>query len=268
MMNKIKYIWRTQHFNTEFTLELQKLSEIVFSKLKSCEENMTLRKKNFLLENDCNTEFQILLFDFLFEEEELYSNYDEIFEQKKLDMKSNFTNNKKYLFNCFIKNYKNIFLDIYNNRKKIDCLKKLRWYILFDDENFSEENYFTNSILFKESDDIYMKNAYNNNLNDSFDEKQKEIIYNKFIAKDESLLINNDINEKKEFIMSEKIIDILLNEESNPILYLIKLIILSIIIFCKQTMCHLNVVYDEKKCENIIKEYTKRLNTLIINVKI
>ena len=263
MMNKIKYIWRTQHFNTEFTLELQKLSEIVFSKLKSCEENMTLRKKNFLLENDCNTEFQILLFDFLFEEEELYSNYDEIFEQKKLDMKSNFTNNKKYLFNPFIKNYKNIFLDIYNNRKKIDCLKKLRWYILFDNENFSEENYFANSMLFKESDDLYMKNDYNNNLNDSFDEKQKEIIYNKFIAKDESLLINNDINEKKEFIMSEKVIDILLNEETNPLLYLIKLIFLSIIIFCKETMCHLNVIYDEKKSENIIKEYTKRFNNFI-----
>ena len=264
MMNKIKYIWRTQHFNTEFTLELQKLSEIVFSKLKSCEENMTLRKKNFLLENDCNTEFQTLLFDFLFEEEEIYSNYEDIFEQKKFDMKTNFSNNKKYLFNSFIKNYKNIFLDIYNKRTKIDCLKKLRWYILFDNENLSEKNYLTNSILFNDNDDIFMDNIYNNNnLNDSFDEKQKEILYNKFIKKDESLLINNDFDEKKEFIISEKIIDILLNEESNPILFLIKLIFLSIIIFCKETMCHLNVIYEKNKSEKIIKEYTKRFNNFI-----
>ena len=248
MMNKIKYIWRTQHINTEFTLELQKLSEIVFSKLKSCEENMTLRKKNFLLENDCNTEFQVLLFDFLFEEEEIYSNYEEIFEQKKFDMKTKISNNKKYLFNSFIKIYKNIFLDIYNNRQKIECLKKLRWYILFDSENFSEENYFTNSILFNDNDDIFMKNIYNNNnLNDSFDEKQKEILYNKFIKKDESLLINNDFDEKKEFIISEKIIEIFL----------------SLIIFCKETMCHLNVIYDEKKSENLIKEYIKRFNNFI-----
>jgi hypothetical protein len=46
LMNKTKTLWRMNHFNnTDITLDIQNLSKDVFSKLKSCEENMTLRKK-------------------------------------------------------------------------------------------------------------------------------------------------------------------------------------------------------------------------------
>ena len=83
-MNKVKNIWRMNHFHdVELTLDIQNLSKDIFSKLKSCEENMTLRKKNLILESEINTEFQILLLDYLYEEQEIYSFYDEIRNKKQ-----------------------------------------------------------------------------------------------------------------------------------------------------------------------------------------
>ena len=256
LMNKVKNIWRMNHFNTELTLEFQYLSKDIFAKLKSSQENISLRKKNYLLENEFNTEFQIILFDFLFEEKEIYDKYDEILERKNYDIKID--ENKKFLFNSFIKNYKNYFIDIYNDKRKIKRLKKLRWYILFDQDNLIE-NSLSNSILFNENT--------SNNLNDSFNEKEKEVLYNKFISKDETLEIKTDIKENQEIIISEKIIDNLLSNEENPILYLIKLISLTLIIFCKESMCYLNSTYDEKNNGQIIKEYIKRFNNYIQAIK-
>ena len=128
LMNKVKNVWRMHHFNTELTLEFQNLSKEIFDKLKSSKENIALRKKNYLLENELNTEFQILLFDFLYEEKEMYDKYGEIFEQKNYGI--NIGENKKSLFDSFIKNYKKYFIEIYNDERKIKRLKKLRWYIL------------------------------------------------------------------------------------------------------------------------------------------
>ena len=258
LMNKVKNVWRMNHFNTELTLEFQNLSKELFDKLKSSKENIALRKKNYLIENEFNTEFQILLFDSLYEEKEIYDKYDEIFEQKNYEI--NIGEDKKFLFGSFIKNYKNYFIDIYNNERKIKRLKKLRWYILFDEDNLTE-NFLSlsNTILF--SSNVF------NNLNDSFNEKEKEIIYNKFLSNDETLEIKTDIEENQEFIISEKIIDSLLNNEENPILYLIKLISLTLIIFCKESMCYLNSTYDEKNSGQIIKEYIKRFNNYIQAIK-
>ena len=258
LMNKVKNVWRMHHFNTELTLEFQNLSKEIFDKLKSSKENIALRKKNYLLENELNTEFQILLFDFLYEEKEMYDKYGEIFEQKNYGI--NIGENKKSLFDSFIKNYKKYFIEIYNDERKIKRLKKLRWYILFDEDNLTE-NFLSlsNTILFN-------VNVFNN-LNDSFNEKEKEIIYNKFLSNDETLEIKTDIEENQEFIISEKIIDSLLNNEENPILYLIKLISLTLIIFCKESMCYLNSTYDEKNSGQIIKEYIKRFNNYIQAIK-
>ena len=172
LMNKVKNIWRMNHFNTELTLEFQYLSKDILAKLKSSQENIALRTKNYLLENEFNTEFQIILFDFLFEEKEIYDKYDEVLEQKNYEI--NIGENKKFLFDSFINNYKNYFIDIYNDKRKIKRLKKLRWYILFDEDNLTE-NFLSlsNTILF--NDNVF------NNLNDSFNEK--EVLFNKFISK-------------------------------------------------------------------------------------
>jgi hypothetical protein len=263
-----------KHFNNELTLEFQSLSKDIYSKLKSCQENINIRDKNIILENDINTEFQALLFDFLYDEQELYGYYDELFEQKKYIPK-----NKNIPFGSFISNYQSLFMNIYNDEKKQKRLKKLRWYLSFDEDNFLS---ISPSMLFsfydnEDEDNININNELNffgginknNNLSlygsDSFNEKEKDSIYDKFVNNNESLNIKNDISEYKEIIISDDIINNLLDKEENPLFYIVKLIAITITIFCRETMCHLNSIYhsNNNKYAEIIKEYIKRFNNFV-----
>ena len=277
LMNKIRNIWRMKHFNNELTLEFQSLSQLIFSKLKSCQENLNLREKNLILENDINTEFQTILFDFLYDEQELYAYYDELFKQKKYVPKKS-----KIPFGSFITNYQSLFVNIYNDDKKIKRLKKLRWYLPFDEDNIMS---FSPSILFSFSNynndnNLNMNmnnelNSFNNNYSfglnnnnslygrDSFNEKEKNNIYQKFMNNNESLEIKNDLKEYEPIEINEDMIDNLLNKEENPVLYIVKLISITIILFCRETMCHLNSIYNENNSAELIKEYIKRFNNFV-----
>ena len=119
LMCEIKCLWRQKHFNNELTLEFQSLSKIIFSKLKSCEENLNLIEKNKILENEINTDFQTVLFEFLYEQQEIYEYYDELFDQKKYVPR-----NTDIPFSSFVSNYQNLFFDIKNDKKKMKRLKK------------------------------------------------------------------------------------------------------------------------------------------------
>ena len=282
LMNKVKCLWRMKHFNNELTLEFQTLSKIIFSKLKSCEENLNLREKNIILENDINTEFQTILFDYLYDEQELYEYYDRLFEQKKYIPK-----NKNIPFSSFINNYQSLYVNIYNDNKKIKRLKKLRWYITFDEDNFL---YFSPSTLFSfynnENEDknninnininneLNMLNNLNNNLfifnnnnslneRDSFNEKEKDSLYKSFTNNNESINIKNDLKENNEIIITEDIINNLLDKEENPLLYIVKLISITISLFCREAMCYLNSIYNENNNSELIKEYIKRFNNFV-----
>ena len=266
-MNKVKILWRIKHFNNELTLEFQSISKDIFAKLKSCPENLNLREKNLILENDINTEFQTILFDFLYDEQELYAYYDDLFEQKKYIPK-----NKNIPFSSFIKNYQNLFLNIYNDEKKIKRLKKLRWYMAFDEDNFLT---FSPSTMFsfynndEEENENNGLNILNNNNNlslygsDSYNEKEKDRIYQNFINNNESLNIKNDLKEYKEIIISEDVINNLLDKEENPLFYLIKLISITITIFCRETICYLSSIYNDNNSVEIIKIYIKRFNNFV-----
>ena len=266
-MNKVKILWRIKHFNNELTLEFQSISKDIFAKLKSCPENLNLREKNLILENDINTEFQTILFDFLYDEQELYAYYDDLFEQKKYIPK-----NKNIPFSSFIKNYQNLFLNIYNDEKKIKRLKKLRWYMAFDEDNFltfspsTMFSFYNNDEEENENNELNILNN-NNNLSlygsDSYNEKEKDRIYQNFINNNESLNIKNDLKEYKEIIISEDVINNLLDKEENPLFYLIKLISITITIFCRETICYLSSIYNDNNSVEIIKIYIKRFNNFV-----
>ena len=275
-MNKVRCLWRIKHFNNELTLQSQAFSKNIFAKLKSCQENINLRDKNKILENDINTEFQTLLFDFLYDEQELYGYYDELFEQKKYIPK-----NRNIPFSSFVTNYQSLFLNIYNDEKKVKRLKKLRWYLTFDEDNFLT---ITPSMLYSFYNEEYENNNYNlnnelnilnnnnvfgksNNLSffgsDSFNEKEKDNIYNKFINNNESLNIKNDLTECKEITITDDVINNLLDKEDNPLFFTIKLISITITLFCRETMCYLNSIYNDNNNAEIIKEYIKRFNNFV-----
>ena len=276
LMNKVHILWRKNHFNNELTLEFQSLSKDIFSKLKSCQENIKIRNKNLVLENNINTEFQTLLFDFLYDEQELYVYYDELFEYKKYKPK-----NRNIPFGSFITNYQSLFKDIYNDDKNIKRLKKLRWYLAFDEDNFL---YFSPSTLFScynNEEEEYEKNNLKSELNilndnyffgrnnlslykrDSYDENEKESIYQRFLNDNESLNIKNDIKDNKVIKISNDIIDNLLDKEENPLFYIIKLISITITLFCREAMCYMNSFYNEQRKTELIKEYIKRFNNFI-----
>ena len=276
LMTKIKYLWRIKHFNNELTLEFQSFSKELFSKLKSCPESFNLREKNKILENDINTEFQTILFDFLYNEQELYVYYDELFEKKKYIPK-----NKNIPFGSFITNYKSLFLNIYNDKKKIKRLKKLRWYLTFDEENFLTVSPST-LFSFLDNEEIYNKNNMKNELNmlnnsnfcfggnnlslygtDSYNDKEKDCLYKKFINDDKSLDIKNELKEYKPITISDDIINNLLEKEENPLLYTVKLISITITVFCRENMCYLNSTFKENKNVELIKEYIKRFNNFV-----
>jgi hypothetical protein len=170
-------------------------------------------------------------------------------------------------------------MNIYNDEKKQKRLKKLRWYLSFDEDNFLS---ISPSMLFsfydnEDEDNININNELNffgginknNNLSlygsDSFNEKEKDSIYDKFVNNNESLNIKNDISEYKEIIISDDIINNLLDKEENPLFYIVKLIAITITIFCRETMCHLNSIYhsNNNKYAEIIKEYIKRFNNFV-----
>ena len=275
LMNKTNALWRMKNFNNELTLEFQSLSKEIFSKLKSCQENINLRNKNLILENDINTEFQTLLFDFLYDEQELYAYYDELFEEKKYIPK-----NKNIPFSSFIKNYQTLFLNIYNDKKKIKRLKKLRWYITFDEDNFLSFSPSTLFSCYNNNDEENENNNFSNGLNifnnfdlggnslsicesDSFNEKEKDNIYQNFINNNDSLNIKTELKEYKEITISNDIIDNLLNKEENPLLYIVKLIAITITLFCRETICYLNSKYNINRNVESIKEYIKRFNNFV-----
>lgn len=287
LMCETKCLWRQKHFNNELTLEFQSLSKTIFSKLKSCQENLNLVQNNKILENEINTNFQTILFEFLYEQQELYDYYDELFEQQKYLAK-----NSDIPFSSFVTNYQNLFSDIKNDKKKMKRLKKLRWYLTFDEDNFIT---FTASTLFSTynneeenennvDNEIDMLNDLNNNINinynfglnnngltplgvDSFIEKEKDNIYNSFINNDESLNIKNDLKEFKPFTITSDIINNLLNKEGNPVFYATKLISITITLFCRETMCFLNTMYKGDNNVELIKEYIKRFSNFVYAAK-
>ena len=105
----------------------------------------------------------------------------------------------------------------------------------------------------------------NNSLcgRDSFNEKEKNNIYQKFMNNNESLEIKTDLKEYEPYEINEDMIDNLLDKEENPVLYIVKLISITIILFCRETMCHLNSIYNEDNSAELIKEYIKRFNNFV-----
>ena len=268
LMNKIKLIWLMHKFNdNKYTLDSQTLNKFIYRNLKYCSKTPNLELKNNILSSDINSFFQTNLFDYLSEEQELYDYFDNLFKNKKYIPKEDEDN--EILFGEFIIKYKDYFYSIQKNKKSMRQLKKLRWYLIMDEDNFTGEakkitNF--NSI----NDDFFSdfsKEVENNN--DSFDEIETKMIYNEYIknSKDQKLDNLEEISENN--IINDELIDKLLKNENNPFFYIIKLIYISIKIFCKATICHLlnsYSNYEKNKSEDgkyLINEYLLCFNNFV-----
>ena len=263
------------HFNSQLNLEFQTISKDIFDNLKSIDNMPNLREKNKILENDINTDFQTILFDYVNIEQELYEYYDKLFKNKQYICKDS-----DLPFGLFITNYQNLFTDIYSNKKKINRFKKLRWYILFDKDVLASVSHTS---LYSIMNDDYENNELKNSKNksslnqsmnffgiieeekrDSFDGNMEKFIYSNFENNNEKFI---DLKENEEDIIDTNFINDLLTNEDNPLLYFLKLLYLTISLFCKETMGYLCTSFKNDTNLNytdLFKEYIKRFNNFII----
>ena len=170
MMNKIKILWRMDKFDINFTLNSQELHKIIYTNLKYCDRIPNLNLKNKVLESKINSFFQSNLFQILPKEKELYNLYDDLFSKKQYIPKKD--ENNKAFFEDFVINFKDYFYKIEKNKKSKRQLKKLRWYMIFDEDNFFEDESKNSQNAFfdlKKSNFLIDFGKELGNDNDSFD---------------------------------------------------------------------------------------------------
>ena len=270
MMNKIKTIWRLDTFNINYTLSLQELHKIIYTNLKHCIREQNLNVKNKILERDINSFFQSNLFEILGKEKELYDLYDDLFAKKKYIPKKD--NKNKALFEDFIINFKEFYYQIQKSKKNMRQIKKIRWYMILDEDNFFEDEFNKKP---KNIFDLNNSNFFHNfnqsiNLNDSFDEIERKMIYNNYKEIENNKIEDNLEEIHEHYIINDDLINKLFNQEKNPFFYLIKLIYISINIFCKCSISHLLYTFhklEETKREErkviLIHEYLKFFNNFV-----
>ena len=271
MMNMIKTLWRMNKFDINFTLNSQELHKIIYTNLKYCERIPNLNLKNNVLESKINSFFQTNLFEILPKEKKLYDLYDDLFSKKQYIPKKD--ENNKSLFEDLIINFKDFFYKIQKNKKSMKQLKKLRWYMIFDENNFFEDESKKAKIDFfdfKKSNFLIDLNTEYENSDDSFDEMERNKIYEEYNEKESNKIEDNLEEIYEKYIINDELIDKLLKYEKNPLFYIIKLIYLTIIIFCKSLISHLLFIFinsEEKESEKrktiLINSYLKSFNNFI-----
>lgn len=129
----IKQAWLNNPYQTEFINDITLVSQYIYSNLKECEILPRLRKENRIIEGDFNSSLQTYLYDFIYEQQDLYEEYNYKMAE--------FTSNNKPIqcrkpdmpFCDFINNFHHI-KDSIDTPDKIDVLNQLRWYMCFNIE--------------------------------------------------------------------------------------------------------------------------------------
>ena len=229
--------------------------------MRLCENIPCLRQENRIVENEINSPLQIYLYDFLYEQQDLYNEYSSIFKSINLKPRKNLP------FNDFILSYHFYLNEIKTDVKKINQLKKLRWYLCFDKDNYYEDTEINLNINLGKSslfDFDINSNSYDN-INESFSSNGDiSININDNILFQNCLMKKcmDDITENEPLIIDFELIKKLIKGEDNKIFFLLKCIHLSVSNFCQQTMNYLYSTYKNNQYE-FIKEYNKRYNNFI-----
>ena len=218
-----------------------------------------LRQENRIIENEINSSLQIYLYDFLYEQQDLYNEYNKI--MKSINTKPR---NKNLPFKDFILSFHFYLNEIKNDNKKIKQLKKLRWYLCYDKDNYCENDLFINEDINLGKSSLFNFD-FNSNVNESFSSNddlsidlKDNILFQNCIMK-KSI---DDINEDEPINIDFNLIEKLMKNENNKIFYLLKCIHLTTSSFCRQTMNYLYSTYKNNQFE-FIKEYNKRYKNFV-----
>ena len=218
-----------------------------------------LRQENRIVENEINSSLQIYLYDFLYEQQDLYNEYNKI--MKSINLKPR---NNNLPFKDFILSFHYYLNEIKNDNKKLKQLKKLRWYLCYDKDNYCENDIFINedinlgtSTLFNVDFDSNINESFSSDDNLSINLKDNILLQGSIMKKN-----IDDINEDEPLNIDFNLIEKLMKNEDNKLFYLLKCIHLTTTIFCRQSMNYLYSTYKNHKFE-FIKEYNKRYKNFI-----
>lgn len=184
------------------------------------------RKENLHVENELNTIHQKYMYDFLYDQQDIYDHYNEIFEDRK---NNNLINNTQINvrrpmlpLSFALENFDDILVE-FTDEKDMQSLANIRWYIfnssssLDIDSKLGTSNYLSTQIL---SNNNYNHNNNSaNNLNDDLYSIFSTTCSDTFSAK---LIHDHQI------------------KNSNHILCLLNSIILSLTYFCKLSINYMN----------------------------
>jgi hypothetical protein len=102
---------------------------------------LNLRKENLFVETPLNTNHQINMYDFIYNQQDIYDYYDEIFEDKKNNFLTYIKIRRLDLpLVDVLQNFDDILNNEFIDEKDMYCLANIRWYsnnINFDIEKYT-----------------------------------------------------------------------------------------------------------------------------------
>ena len=118
---------------------------IVYVKLLEHSSLPELRKENIYVENDLNTIHQQHMYEFIYDQQEIYDYYDEIFEERESSFPPGVINVRKpeKPFAYAVENFDDILAEFYDE-KDMQYLANFRWYIV--ESNMENNDKYDNII--------------------------------------------------------------------------------------------------------------------------
>lgn len=87
-----------------------------------------MRKENHILENDFNSIHQLFMMDFIYDQQEIFSHYDEIFESRKLGQNIPIRKTDLPFANLLEQSYDRLINEFSYDESDKAALLNLRWY--------------------------------------------------------------------------------------------------------------------------------------------
>lgn len=115
------------------------MRSFLYSNLKECEILPHLRKQNLIVEGEFNSPLQTFLYDFLYEQQDLYDEYDCKMEDYKTQ--KTIQCRKAELPFCELVCKFNSLVQSIDTTEKKEALKRLRWFMCFDNKTSNKHQH-------------------------------------------------------------------------------------------------------------------------------
>jgi hypothetical protein len=133
----------SQIFDPILFEDITTLRNELYSNLKEYFSLPKLRKENHHVENDLNTVLQTHLYDFLYDQQDLYDEYSEMIMNKNYKESLINVRRKDLPFANCLENFVSV-LKEFQNDGEAGRLAKLRWYLCFGDNSSSNSDFLHN----------------------------------------------------------------------------------------------------------------------------